>query len=257
MSTYVRVEELDQTALVTIDRPEVNALNSELLAELRETFEGLAQDEDWRAIVLTGNGKHFVAGADIEELVQFSSVEARAFARTGQAVFRLIENLSLPVIAAVNGTALGGGCELMMACDLRVASEGAKIGQPEVTLGIPPGFGGTQRLTRLIGVGKAKELILLGKTIDAREAQELGLVNKVVEPEAVVEEALSWANKLAENAPVAVSLAKAALNRSVDVDLSSGFDYESEVFGLAFGTEDQVEGMNAFLERRPPEYTGE
>jgi len=258
MSEFVRVERRDKVALVTIDRPKVNALNRQVLDELRQTFANLDASSGLRAVVLTGAGSsHFVAGADIAEMVELSAVEARDFARAGHAAFSAIENHQLPVIAAVNGTALGGGCELMAACDLRVASEQARIGQPEVTLGIPPGFGGTQRLERLVGLGRAKELVLLGHPIDASEAHRIGLVNRVVAHDRVLDEALEWAQRFEKAAPLAVGLAKTALNYGPDVALDEGLEYESHLFGLAFSTHDQKEGMRAFAERREPEYRGE
>jgi len=257
MAEFIRTERVDQVAVVTIDRPPVNALNSQVLAELRETFKALDADDEVRAVVLTGAGdRAFVAGADIREMAEMSPMEARVFAQTGQATFRLIENHRLPIIAAVNGYALGGGCELMLACDLRIASDRAVLGQPEVTRGIPPGFGATQRLARLVGIGRAKQIVLLGEHFSADEAYRMGLVNRVVPHDSLLTEALNWAHKIAAHAPLAIRLAKAALNRSLDADLASGCEYEREVFGLAFSTRDQREGMTAFLEKRTPEYRG-
>lgn len=248
----VVLEKEGKIAIVTINRPKaLNALNSETLKEIDAVFGDIENDNEILAVVLTGAGeKAFVAGADISEMKDMNAVEGRAFGILGNKVFRKIENLDKPVIAALNGFTLGGGCELSMACDIRIASTKAKVGQPEVGLGITPGFGGTQRLARLVGMGMAKELIYTAKLIGADEAYRIGLVNKVVEPDKLLEEAKALANTIAAQAPVAVKLCKAAINRGVQTDIDSALAYESEAFGLCFSTEDQTEGMSAFVERR-------
>lgn len=239
-------------AVITINRPKaLNALNSETLVELEMVIDNLAKEKDIYAVVLTGAGeKAFVAGADISEMKELSGMEGREFGILGNRVFRKIETLDKPVIAAVNGFALGGGCELSMACDIRIAAVKAKFGQPEVGLGITPGFGGTQRLSRLVGMGMAKELVYTAKIINAEEAFRIGLVNKVVELENLMPEAMKMANIIASQAPIAVKLCKSAVNRGMQCDIETALMYESEVFGACFSTEDQVEGMTAFSERR-------
>lgn len=240
-----------RVAIVTINRPKaLNALNSETLKELEVVFDDLNLDDDVLTVILTGEGKSFVAGADISEMKDLNTMEGRKFGILGNKVFRKIESLEKPVIAAVNGFALGGGCEIAMSCDIRIASTKAKFGQPEVGLGITPGFGGTQRLARFVGLGMAKQLIFTGGIIKADEALRIGLVNKVVEPEALLEEAKALANEIAAQAPIAVKLCKAALNKGMQCDIDTALSYESEVFGECFATEDQKEGMNAFLEKR-------
>lgn len=242
----------EKLATVTINRPKaLNALNTEVLKELDEIIEQISEDNDIYTVILTGAGeKAFAAGADIGEMKDMSVMEGRRFSLMGNNIFRKIENLEKPVIAVLNGFTLGGGCELAMACDIRIASTKAKIGQPEVGLGITPGFGGTQRLARLVGMGAAKELIYTGKIIDANEAYRIGLVNKVVEPEKLMEEAKNLANTIAANAPIAVKLSKAAINRGTQMDIDTAVMYEADVFAECFSTEDQKEGMAAFLERR-------
>jgi len=240
-----------RVATVTINRPKaLNALNSETLKELDTVFDDLGIDDDILAVILTGEGKAFVAGADISEMKDLNTMEGRKFGILGNKVFRKIESLEKPVIAAVNGFALGGGCEIAMSCDIRIASTKAKFGQPEVGLGITPGFGGTQRLARFVGIGMAKQLIFTGGLIKADEALRIGLVNKVVEPEALLEEAKALANEIAAQAPIAVKLCKAAINKGMQCDIDTAISYESEVFGECFATEDQKEGMNAFIEKR-------
>jgi len=240
------LEKEEKIAVVTINRPKaLNALNSETLTELDSVIDEIDKDNEILAVVLTGAGKSFVAGADISEMKDMNVVEGRKFGILGNKVFRKLENLEKPVIAALNGFTLGGGCEIAMSCDIRIASTKAKFGQPEVQLGITPGFGGTQRLARLIGPGAAKELIYTGKIINAEEAYRLGLVNRVIEPETLLDEAKQLANTIAANAPIAVKLAKSAINRGIQTD--TGVSIESEVFGACFSTEDQKEGMNTFL----------
>lgn len=247
----VVLEKEDKVAVVTINRPNaLNALNSETLKEIDFVFDDLAADDNILVVIVTGAGKAFIAGADITEMKDLNAIEGRKFGMLGNKVFRKIEILDKPVIAAVNGFALGGGCELSMACDIRIASTKAKFGQPETGLGITPGFGGTQRLARIVGIGMAKQLIYTAEMIKADEALRIGLVNKVVEPEALMTEAKALANKIASNAPIAVRLSKSAINRGLQCDIDTGTTYESEVFGECFSTEDQKEGMTAFVEKR-------
>lgn len=241
----------DHVAILKINRPKaLNALNDEVLKELGEAFAEAEANEDVYVIIITGEGKAFVAGADIAQMKDFGAVEGKAFGAFGNGVFMAIENSVKPVIAAVNGFALGGGNELALACDMRIASSKAKFGQPEVGLGITPGFGGTQRLPRVVGSAKAMELILTGKTIKAEEALEIGLVNKVVEPEALMDEAMALAQAICQNAQIAVRQSKACINRGLQTDMATGTAFEAEAFGLCFATEDQKEGMSAFVEKR-------
>lgn len=252
------VEKTDRIAMVTVNRPKVlNALNRETMVELKDAFEKIAVDSDIDVVIVTGSGdKSFVAGADISQMRNMSTLEARDWGKFSQAVYNSIENLPQPVIAAVNGYALGGGCELAMSCDIRIASEKAKFGQPEVLLGVIPGFAGTQRLPRLIGKGRAKELLFTGDQIDAQEAYRLGLVNHVVPPEQLLTAAKDMAKKIMSRGLVAVKLCKAAVNEGLDMDIESGQAYEAEVFGLCFSTADQKEGMSAFIEKRKAKFSG-
>lgn len=260
MSAYENLlfESENGIGIVTINRPKaLNALNAATIYELDRMFDELAKDDTVKAVILTGSGqKSFVAGADITEMQAMSAIKGRNWGKLAQAVFNKIENLPKPVIAAVNGYALGGGCEISMACDIRIAAENAKFGQPEVSLGIPPGFGGTQRLPRLVGKGRAKELLFTGDMIDAEEAYRIGLANKVVASEELMETAKAMAQKIMSRAPIAVQVCKAAVNEGMDTDLESGVAYEAEVFGLCFATEDQKEGMTAFVEKRKAVFTG-
>ncbi len=254
----IQVAQENMVAVVTVDRPErLNALNTQALQELLESFERLARDSSVRAIIVTGAGdRAFIAGADIAEMKDKGPSEALAFARLGQAVCSAIEAAPQPVIAAINGYALGGGCEIALACDIRLASETAVLGQPEVTLGVPPGWGGTQRLPRVIGPGLARELIYTGRRVGAQEALRIGLVNAVYPPGELLERARALAADIARNAPVAVRLSKEAIRRGLDVDLETGLALEAQAFALAFSTADQREGMSAFLEKRSPEFRG-
>lgn len=246
----VKLEQLGHVELVTIDRPEaMNALNTDLLQNLNAALAEIEKSEDIYAVVLTGEGKAFVAGADIAEMRDFGAVEGRDFSDAGNATFLRIENFRKPVIAAVNGFALGGGCELAMACDIRIASEKAKFGQPEVGLGITPGFGGTQRLPRLVGTGKAMELILSAKVISAAEAKEIGLVDEVVAPEALLDTALALANEIASKAQVAVCAAKRCIRRGMQADITTAATYEALAFGVCCDTEDQFDAMDAFVKK--------
>ncbi len=248
----------DGIAYVTINRPKVlNALNDTVITELGQVFTAIKDDPQVKAVIITGAGeKAFVAGADITQLVDLNTQEGKAFAAKGQAVFNLIENLGKPVIAAINGFALGGGCELAMACTVRLASTRAKLGQPEVNLGIIPGYGGTQRLPRLVGKGRAMELVLTGRMVDAQEAYQMGLVNKVVEPEKLMEEAEALARTIMSKGPVAVKLAMEAVNRGLEVFLAEGLAIEADLFGICCSTEDKVEGTKAFLEKRKANFQG-
>lgn len=239
-------------ATVTINRPKaLNALNQATVTELKDVFGKIAVDKSIRAVIITGAGeKSFVAGADITEMATKNAAEGRDWGAYGQSLMTEIENLPQPVIAAVNGFALGGGCELSCACDIRLAAENAKFGQPEVGLGITPGFGGTQRLTRVVGRGYAKQLIYTADMIDAEKAKEIGLVNEVYPKAELMDAAKKLAEKIAGNAPVAVQLSKAAINRGINCDVITGIAYEAEVFGLCFSTADQKEGMDAFVNKR-------
>lgn len=251
------VERQGRIGVVRINHPEaLNALDTLVLRELGQAFDAFAADADIDVVVLTGEGRAFVAGADIAEMSAMTAAEGKAFGRLGADVFRKIELLPQPVIAAVNGFALGGGCELAMACDIRIASAKAKFGQPEVGLGITPGFSGTQRLPRLVGLGKAKELIYTAAVIPAEEALRIGLVNKVVAPEALMDEAFALAATIASKARLAVRYAKEAINRGIETDIETGIAVEASLFGLCFATADQKEGMAAFLQKRKPDFTG-
>lgn len=255
MYTTIRYEVKDSVGIATINRPEaLNALNSTVIEELSALVNEIENDKALRALVITGEGRSFVAGADIAEQCPLDLAGGRAWGRRGSALFRKIELLEIPTIAAVNGFALGGGCELAMACDIILASEKAKFGQPEVGLGITPGFSGTQRLARRIGAARAKELIFSGKMIKADEAKEAGLVNAVHAPEALMDAALEMAQSFAKNAPIAVKYSKACIDRGLQTDLDSGIAMENELFAMCFGTEDQKEGMTAFLEKRPAQF---
>lgn len=248
----VLLEKEGNIAVVTINRPKaLNALNSETLKDIDAVLDVLENDNDIYAVIVRGAGeKAFVAGADISEMKDLNEKQGQEFGILGNKVFRRIENLNKPVIAAVSGFALGGGCELAMACDIRIASEKAKFGQPEAGLGITPGFGGTQRLARIVGLGKAKEMIYTCDLIRADEALRVGLVNKVVPLENLMEEAKAMAAKIASNAPIAVRMCKDAINRGIQVDIDKAVAIESEDFGKCFATEDQKEGMTAFMEKR-------
>lgn len=249
------LEKEGKIAIVTINRPKaLNALNSDTLTELDYVLDQIENNDEVLAVILTGAGeKSFVAGADISEMKDKNVIEGRKFGILGNKVFRRLELLEKPVIAAVNGFALGGGCEISMACDIRIASSNARFGQPEVGLGITPGFGGTQRLARLVGMGMAKQLIFTAKNIKADEALRIGLVNKVVEPGELMDAAKELANTIANNAPIAVKLSKQAINRGIQCDIDTALSFESEAFGECFSTEDQKDAMTAFVEKRKPE----
>lgn len=242
--------------IVTINRPQsLNALNGEVYTELYEVFQEIEDDQDLHVVVLTGSGERaFVAGADIPEMQPQSSLEISSLMDSSRKAFDRIYTLSKPVIAAINGFALGGGCELAMCCDLRIASENAKFGQPEINLGIIPGAGGTQRLARLVGMTRAKELIYTGDMVDANTAFMMGLVNKVVPPGSLMTEAKELARKMLSKSSIALSLAKKAINSGADMSLPSGLDLEAQCFARCFATEDQKEGMKAFMEKRKPQF---
>jgi enoyl-CoA hydratase len=253
------VEAGEGVALIKINRPQVlNALNEETLRELQQALKEVEGRKDVRAVILTGEGdKAFVAGADIAAMKAMNPTEALAFSRLGHNTLGMIENLRQPVIAAVNGFALGGGLEIALACDFIYASEKAKLGVPEVTLGIFPGFGGTQRLPRLVGKGRAKELIFTGGMIGAVEAHTLGIVNKVFPADKLMEEVTKTARAIAQNGPVAVSMAKGSVNAGYDEGGTEGEAIEITAWANVFATHDQKEGMGAFLEKRKPQFKGE
>ena len=250
------IEQAGNIAIVYVNRPQaLNALNSATVVELGQAFAELEGNDDVDVIILTGSGgKAFVAGADIAFMKDFEPLEARDFALLGQRVFNEIETNKKPVIAAVNGYAFGGGCELAMACDIRIASEKARFSQPEVNLGLLPGFAGTQRLPRLVGKNIAKELIFTGDIIDAQEALRIGLVNKVVPRDQLMEAAKAMAQKIASKAQIAVRLAKQAINEGLEMDSQKAYTHEANCFGYCFTTQDRKEGMSAFLEKRPPNF---
>lgn len=251
----IQVDIKDAIAVVTISREKaLNALNKDVIAELHNFFSSKWLERDFRCVVITGAGKAFVAGADIKELSELDSAGAAHTAEIGQYLMKTIENFPCPVIAVINGFALGGGCELAMACDFRMASEKAKFGQPEVNLGIIPGYGGTQRLARLVGKGMAKKLIFTGDMIGADEAYRIGLVDEVCAPEELMDKAMEMAKKIASKSAPSIKLAKEAINTGLDVNLSSGFKLEKGAFGVNFGFTDAKEGLTAFMEKRPADF---
>jgi len=245
-------------ATIIINRPKaLNALNRKVFEELHSLLQGIERDDDVKVVIVTGQGdKAFIAGTDIREMENLSCNEARNFAEKARKAIDKIEALKKPVIAAINGFALGGGCELAMACDLRVASEKAKMGQPEINLGVIPGSGGTQRLTRLIGLGKAKELLFLGKVIDAKTAYSYGLVNEVTPHELLIAETRKIALEISRKSSLAIGIMKSVINTGINIDLASALDYEIECFSRCFATEDQKEGFKAFIEKREPVFMG-
>ena len=253
--TNILLEKEGNVGILTIQREEaLNALNIQVLTELDQAIEQVKNDESIHVLIITGKGKAFVAGADISEMKDLNQFEGREFGALGINTFRKIELMEKPVIAMVNGYALGGGCELALSCDIRIASEKAVFGQPEVGLGITPGFSGTQRLPRIVGLAKAKELIFTANNIRADEALEIGLVNKLVSKDELLETTMKMAEKIASNAQLAVSYSKNAINRGIETDIETGISLEREYFGLCFASEDQKEGMSAFLEKRKPEF---
>jgi enoyl-CoA hydratase len=254
----ISVEKKDSLACLTVNRPTVlNALNKATLAEIAAALEDIRDDAGIAGLIVTGAGdKAFVAGADISEIASISAVEAFAFTRWGQAVFDLLENLGKPSVAAVNGFALGGGCELAMACTLRLATKSARFGQPEVKLGVTPGFGGTQRLPRLVGKGRALQMILTAEPIDAQEAYRIGLVNEIVESEKLQERAAQILRKIAANAPLAVRFSIEAVNRGLQTSQDQGLVIESALFALCAASEDKQEGTAAFIGKRQAQFSG-
>ncbi|KEO83412.1 enoyl-CoA hydratase-related protein [Tumebacillus flagellatus] len=248
----------DHIGFITLNRPKsLNALNSALLRELGHLLDEIKTNDDIRAVILTGSGeKAFAAGADISEMQPMTAIQGRKFSADGMDSITKLETLPQPTIAAVNGFALGGGCEVALACDLRIASTNAKFGQPEVNLGVTPGFGATQRLPRLVGAGIAKELLLTGDTIGADRAYEIGLVNHVVEPAQLMDKAIEIAAKMASKGQLSVRMTKQGVNEGMNMDVERGLQYETELFALSFSTEDQKEGMQAFLEKRPANFQG-
>jgi enoyl-CoA hydratase/carnithine racemase len=245
-------------AYITVNRPKVlNALNMATMEELRAAFHEIKQDAGVRVVILTGAGeKAFIAGADITELAKNDPVSAKAYTQRGQSVLNLIENLGKPVIACINGFALGGGCEIAMACTMRLASENAKLAQPEVKLGIIPGYGGTQRLPRLVGRGRAMQLVLTGEMISAEEAYRIGLVNEVTAPAELIPRAEAVAQKIIANAPLAVEYIIEAVNKGMEMPLAEGLYLEATLFGVACASDDMKEGTAAFLEKRQAQFKG-
>ncbi|NIM19053.1 MAG: enoyl-CoA hydratase [Candidatus Latescibacteria bacterium] len=255
---YIRFEKRDQVAYISLNRPKVlNALNAATIEELEKAFKEAADDDGVRVMVLTGSGdKAFAAGADIAELAGKNAMSGAATAETGQHAFRLLEAMGKPSIAAVNGYALGGGCELAMACTIRIASEKARFGQPEVNLGLIPGYGGTQRLSRLVGKGIALDLILTGRTIDAQEALRIGLVSRVVPQEELMAAVNETAQSLLEKGPIALKAAREAIDRGFEMEFEDGCKLEASLFGLVCATDDMKEGTRAFLEKRKANFKG-
>ncbi|MBW2216431.1 MAG: enoyl-CoA hydratase/isomerase family protein [Deltaproteobacteria bacterium] len=249
----------ENVAIIKFNRPKsLNAVNTEVLAELADALNNIEHDSNIGALILTGEGeKSFVAGADVSQMVNLSPIQLRKFSRDGQDVLFALEELPIPVIACVNGFALGGGTEIAMACDFIYASEKAKFGQPEITLGVIPGFGGTQRLSRLVGKSMAKELCMTGVIISAQEAKEIRLVNKVFSPEKLWEETMKVAKGMAGKGKVSMRATKQCIDRGYDVDLHSGSYMESDAFALCMASPDGKEGMTAFLEKRKPEFKGD
>ncbi|KKM12860.1 crotonase [Clostridiales bacterium PH28_bin88] len=254
----ILLEKEDGIAVLTINRPKaLNALNAQTFYEMAEALEKIANDPEIKVLILTGAGeKSFVAGADIVYMKDFGGVEGREFALLGQRVMNMIEKLPQPVIAAVNGYALGGGCELAMCCDIRIAAENARFGQPEVALGVIPGFAGTQRLPRLVGKAVAKELLLTGEQIPAERAWQVGLVNHVVPASELLARAKAMAKRISANGQLAVKFAKEAVNNGLEMDVDRAMAYEADLFGLCFSTADRKEGMAAFVEKRKPQFQG-
>ncbi len=258
MYDYLKYEKEAPLAVITINRPEVrNALSNALVEELAEAFSQVNKDPEIRALIITGEGdKAFMAGADIKELEERDFIKGREQTRRRQEVFNMLWEMSIPVIAAINGYALGAGLELAIACTLRLASKSAQMGSPEINLGIIPGDGATQRLPRLVGFGRGMEMVLTGGMIDADEAYRIGLVNKLAEPENLIEEAKKMAKKLAAKSPLALQYGKEAVNRSLEMGLYEGMAHESYLHALACATEDKKEGVKAFIEKRKPQYQG-
>jgi len=254
----ILVKETDGVATITINRPDaLNALNKETLLELSSAIDALENNKKIKVAIITGSGdKAFIAGADIKQMKDLTPLEAKEFSEVGHNLLFKIEKSHIPFIAAVNGYALGGGCELMMACDIIYASDKALIGQPEINLGISPGFGGTQRLPRLVGKTKAKELLLTGNNLSAEDAKNIGLVNNVVESDKLIEKVEKLASKIASKSSVQINFIKELVNKGLDLDLSNACALEISYFSSSFSTHDQKEGMNAFAEKRKPAFKG-
>lgn len=257
MADVVRLSKQGAVALVTIDRPEaLNALDREVIDAIGRTIDAIEADDGVRAVVVTGEGRAFVAGADIAEMKGMTPLEAEAFSARAHGIFGRLEALPIPVIAAVNGFALGGGCELALCCDFIYASTKAKIGQPETKLGLIPGFGGTSRLPRRVGIAWAKELVLVADPISAQQAAEIGLVNRVFEPDALLPAAIAAAEAISARGPVATRLAKEVLQQGQDADVRTAHALEQRAFGLSFASDDRLEGTTAFVEKRDPSFRG-
>jgi len=251
---FVEVTQQGHIGIITMNRPEtLNALSSAVFSDLLKAFDAVETNDDIYVVVVTGAGRSFVAGADISEMASMNVTAGKKFGDLGNQAMLRLEMMEKPTIAAINGFALGGGCELSMACDIRIASEKAKFGQPEVGLGITPGFGGTQRMPRIVGTAAAMELILTADVINAQKALEIGLVSKVVAPDALMDTAMELANKIASKAQLAVRAAKQAVRRGIQCDMSTAVTYEALAFGTCFGTEDQKDSMKAFVEKKPLE----
>lgn len=255
---HLNIEEKGSVLIIRIDRESsLNALNIKTVEELQKEFSLRHDDKNIHCIIITGRGdKAFIAGADISEMADLDEESSRQFSENGHALMDMIQNCPIPVIAAINGFALGGGCELALACDIRLASEKAKLGQPEVNLGLLPGYGGTQRLPRLVGRGKAMQLILTAALISADEAHRIGLVDEVYPHDELMDKAISMAELICSKAPLAVRRSKDSVNRGIDTDMTSGCNIEKENFASVFGSEDKNEGVTAFLEKRKPKFVG-
>jgi len=252
----VKLDIRDRIAVITINRPEKrNALSLEVREDLYQRLKEVDSREDIRAAIITGAGEAFVAGADIASMKDYTVEDALEASRNGSRIFSFIENMKIPVIAAINGWALGGGCELALACDIRICSDDARFGQTEVKIGIIPGYGANIRLPRLIGAGKAKELIYTGRIIDAAEAERIGLVNSVVSKEDLMDEAIKLAGRISKG-PASINLAKQAINKAFDLEMNDALELSSKLYGDVYNTRDSREGINAFLEKRKPEFTG-
>jgi enoyl-CoA hydratase len=252
----VKLEINDRIAVITINRPEKrNALSQEVREDLYQKLQEVDSTEDIRASIITGAGEAFVAGADIASMKDYTVEDALEASRSGSRIFSFIENMRVPVIAAINGWALGGGCELALACDIRICSDDARFGQTEVKIGIIPGYGANIRLPRLIGAGKAKELIYTGRMIDPAEAERIGLVNSVVSKEDLMDEAMKLAGRISKG-PASINLAKQAINKAFDLEMDDALELSSKLYGDVYKTSDSKEGINAFLEKRKPEFTG-
>ena len=248
---FVELTKKDNIAVITMNRPEaLNALSKAVFSDLEAVLDDVENDDDVYVVIITGAGRAFIAGADIGEMAPMNVAEGLAFSELGNRLLMRVDMMEKPTIAAVNGFALGGGCEMALACDIRIASEKAKFGQPEVGLGIIPGFGGTQRMARIIGTGAAMELIYTADTIDAQKAKEIGMVNYVVPAEELMDKTMEMAHKICKNAQKAIRVSKMAIRRGIDCDISTAVTYEALAFATCFGTEDQKEGMQAFLEKR-------